>query len=413
MDNHCKCLLVTVDELWLKGKNKTQFISRLKKQVRRTAESFTESSIKLAAEGARLIVECDTGFSETATDRVARLAGISSVALVRSLPSDLELVKKAALEWVLSLSELPKTFRVTARRSYKEFPIKSDDIARQVGGYIYEYFDGKIKVQMKDSDLDIKIFVQKGRIFLSCAQIKGVGGLPVGSNGKMLTLLSGGIDSPVASFLMAKRGIEQGLVFFYARPYVGEEVLEKIVDLAKALKAYLNHGPLYVVPFGDIQQYIAKHCNQAYRTLFFRIYMLKTANVLAGKVGASGVITGDALGQVSSQTLNNLLAVTKCVPEAMVFRPLIGLNKNEIIDYAQKIGTYQTSIIPHDDACSMLAPKRPVTQANLDYCHSFLKEHPIEEMIEAALLETQQYIFNRRGNFRTKPVREAIELLVD
>ena len=247
----------------------------------------------------------------------------------------------------------------------------------------------------------LEVKVMNEEIYLSWEKIPCIGGLPVGTSGHGVTLLSGGIDSPVASYLMARRGMRQTFAFFWAYPYVGEEVKEKILELGKLLSRFQDGLNIHVLPYGDIQNYLAKHCREEYRTLFFRKYMMDTSTYLARRVKAGALVMGDALAQVSSQTLQNMAVLDRSC-KSLVLRPLVGMNKLDIINYAKEIDTFDTSIIPHDDACSMFAPKHPIIKADPEYFKEFVEAHDMHGLIMDCIKKAEVYRYDVKGVYKLK-----------
>ncbi|MCB0422205.1 MAG: tRNA 4-thiouridine(8) synthase ThiI [Bdellovibrionales bacterium] len=389
-------LVLNFDEIWLKGLNRKFYIKILRKNVRKTVQSLMNSEFTYHSEGAKHILEHSEGFSDSVVKALRKIPGICSVSPSIKVTADeeLEAIQKAIAIELENLSEKPKTFRVTTKRTNKKFPLKSMEVSRRVGGWVKAQF--QLTPQMVQPDLEITLRIIEDSVYVSTVTYPGVGGLPVGTSGHMVCLLSGGFDSPVASFLMSKRGVDQTFVFFHAYPFVGDEVVEKIEALTKELSRYQRYAKLFIVPFGTIQKNIADHCKQDYRTILFRAYMIKTANELARRLKAKAIITGDALSQVSSQTIENIAAVD-AVSRLPIFRPLIGFNKLEIINMSKTIETHDISILPHDDACSLFAPKHPVIRADKKYCKEFIAQLPLEEEIQKAIEESQVIYFNKAG----------------
>ncbi|WP_412463120.1 tRNA uracil 4-sulfurtransferase ThiI [Halobacteriovorax sp. RT-2-6] len=393
-----KSLILTVDELWLKGKNRKSYYKKLQTNLSRIFSKYHHTSWKLKNNQQRLVAESEEEFSEELIHRLTSVAGLSSVTPMRACPLDLDYVCDLAVKELSQLSNI-KTFKVQTKRALKQFPKNSDEINRYIATAILK--NTELKVDVKNPDLMVDVKVMNEEIYLSWEKIPCIGGLPVGTSGHAITLLSGGIDSPVASYLMARRGVRQSFAFFYAYPYVGEEVKDKILELGKILSKFQDSFKLYVLPYGDIQNYIAKNCKEDYRTLFFRKYMMDTSAYLARRTKASALIMGDALSQVSSQTLQNMSVLDRSCP-MLVMRPLIGMNKLDIITEAKKIDTFETSIIPHDDACSMFAPKHPVIKAEIKYFMEFCEEHDLSELIKECVNNAEVYQYDIQGNFEKK-----------
>ncbi|AYF44179.1 tRNA sulfurtransferase ThiI [Halobacteriovorax sp. BALOs_7] len=394
-----KSLILTVDELWLKGKNRKNYYRKLQSNLSPIFSKFHHTSWKLKNNQQRLVVESEEPFSDELIDRLRWVPGLSSVTPMRSCPLDLDYVCELAVKEIGALENV-KTFKVHTKRALKQFPKNSDEINRYMATALLKNTDLKVDVRNPDIMVDIKIMNEE--IYLSWEKIPCVGGLPVGTSGHGVTLLSGGIDSPVASYMMARRGMRQTFAFFWAYPYVGEEVKDKIIELGKSLSRFQNDGiKLYVLPFGDIQNYLAKHCKEDYRTLFFRKLMMDASAYLARRVKANALVMGDALAQVSSQTIHNMSVLDRSCP-MLTLRPLVGMNKIDIISYAKEIGTFETSIIPHDDACSMFAPKHPVIKADIKYFMEFMEEHDMHQLIRDCVNNAEVYRYDIEGNFTQK-----------
>ena len=284
------------------------------------------------------------------------------------------------------------TFKVETKRGDKRFPKDSTTISREMGHLILKEFPF-LKVDVKDPQLRVTITIGEQAIYVSTSskKILGIGGQPWGMSGHCVTLISGGFDSPVASYLMAKRGCQQTYIFFYAYPFVGEEVLDKIFDLTKILGPYQRAIKLFVIPFGDFQNLVTQKCKPEYRTLMFRRYMIECAHLLAHELGADALVTGDSLGQVSSQTIHNMAILDGLSHHHPIFRPLIGLNKSEIIQIAREIGTYPVSARPHDDACSLFAPRHPILRPNPTYWERYNREVQLSQDLEECLKQAHVY----------------------
>jgi thiamine biosynthesis protein ThiI len=391
-------ILLNIDELWLKGKNRKLYFEKMKSHIRSLANTYHSDKFSLTNEQQRLALHSDSPFSETLFKRLQDLPGLNSIQPVVKTSLDL---KDAAQVVVADLKEKNHlaTFKVKAKRINKKFSPGSQEINRIIATEILKNTHFKVDVTNPDILLDVK--VMNDCIYISWEKYTAVGGLPVNTSGHCVTLISGGFDSPVASYMMSKRGCKQTFIFFYAYPYVGEEVKEKIVEICQVLSRYQNGCKLYVVPFGEFQNYIAKECREDYRTLLFRKYMIDVASYLAYKSKAQSLVMGDALSQVSSQTMHNMSALDSAC-KRLVLRPLVGMNKIEIISKSQEIGTHDISIRPHDDACSLFAPKHPVTRPDYNYWEEFIKEHGCYDLVKKAYEEAEVYAFDLKGDYVIK-----------
>ena len=391
-----KILVLNVDELWLKGKNRPKYFTALKEHVEEVVKNHHGKSFKLKNESQRLVLRSDNAFEHKLIKSLQKVPGLHSIIPAREVELDYEMLYPVLKEELESWGdELPRTFKVNTRRTFKAFEKNSMEISRHMGHLLLQDFE-HLKVDVKTPQMMVEIRVLPEKFFISTRQYMGIGGLPIGTSGHLVTLLSGGFDSPVASYLMAKRGCRQTFVFFYAYPFVGEEVKDKIIQLTKVLSSFQKNTNLYIVPFGKIQKKIAKTCKEDYRTMLFRKFMVDSANLLANKVRGKALLTGDALGQVSSQTIGNITLIDS-ISKRPVLRPLIGFNKMETIELSKKIGTHDISIIPHDDACSLFAPKHPIIHPDNEYWQKYCQENSFEEELELSLSEAEVYKFDVMG----------------
>ncbi len=402
-------LLLSVDEVWLKGKNRRILLNILKQTLHSVVRAFHGENFTLKLEGPKFALRCQEGFSELIAGELQNIPGLYQIGLCREIACDFDLITPVILEEIDQLPELPKSFRIITKRTEKSFPMNSMEVSRKVGHLIRRHHYG-LPVTMDDPDLTINIRITHERIYIYTKSVKAVGGLPVGTGGHLVTLLSGGFDSPVASFLMSRRGCDQTFIFFHAYPFVGDEVKDKVLSLSRVLSKYQRRGQLFIVPFGDMQSLVAKQCRQGYRTLLFRRYMVEAGEILAKRLQADGLVTGDALGQVSSQTIENISLVERGL-ELPLLRPLLGFCKQEIIDWSRRIGTHDISVRPHDDACAMLASKNPVTRGSSHYWQRFLEEHDFSEQLSGLIDQAEVYVFRKDGQSREYNGKEYIELL--
>ncbi len=378
-------LIVCIDELWLKGKNQPYYIKVLKKQVLRKIKKYHDG-IHYLYRNERMMIECQEDLHPNVIESLRKIPGISVIQPATRVDFDESKLAEVALSMVEDQVKEGMSFGVRVRRTNKKYPTPSMELAKNIGNTIGERYPF-LKVDLNKPDLKVSIKILADGFYIFIKEYRGVGGLPVGTSGHFITLLSGGFDSPVASYLMAKRGCAQTFMFFYAYPFVGDEVLEKIESLMKVLAAYHDKTKLYVIPFGPMQKSISDQCKPAYRTLLFRWNMVKTAALLAKQMNAQGIITGDALGQVSSQTIHNMQAINQATYLPLV-RPLIGMNKQEILSISRLINTHDISVKPYDDACSMFASKNPVIKPFGEYWDRMTQKventKELEELIEKA-----------------------------
>ena len=397
-------LVISVDELWLKGKNQYDYFRAAVTHINAVFKNYHADKFSYRVQSERLYYTSNTFFSEEliqALTLVPGLAYISPCKVLDRLPEEnLENVYEEILKELESFETNPVTFRALVRRVDKKFSQTSVEVGREVGHRVITRYP-LAKVDLKKSEMVIDVRILPKHVSISTQTRKGIGGLPWGTTGSAVTLLSGGFDSPVASYLMSKRGVKQAFVFFHAYPFVGREVVAKIKSLTSQLAKYQRQCHLYIVPFGEIQSLISKECREEYRTLIFRKYMVEISNMLCARIKADALVTGDCIGQVSSQTMQNLHLMYKA-SERIILRPLVGFNKLEIINLANAIGTHDISIIPHDDACSLFASKTPIIVPNIEYWNNWDAEFDISTELEKALDKTEAYSVNLKGEIYKK-----------
>lgn len=383
-----KVILVRYGEIALKGLNKPVFEDRLIKNLKKSLYGL--GKIKVIKSQSRIYIEPeqdDYPFEE-ALILATKVFGIVSVSPVIKIASDFEVIKEHALILIKDLLSRVghKTFKVDAKRGDKRFPMGSPEICSELGGYILENIEG-LTVDVKKPDFTFYLEVREDTYIYSEIH-PAFGGMPTGTNGKAILLLSGGIDSPVAGWMIGKRGVEIDCVHFYSYPYTSERSKEKVIDLAKIMATYCGKINLHIVPFTDIQLHINDKCPEELLTLIMRRAMMIISEKIAEKTGSQALITGESLGQVASQTMHSL-NVTNAVVKMPVFRPLIGMDKNEVIDRARIIGTFETSILPYEDCCTVFVAKHPNTKPKLQLVEKFEENLDLDILIEKALSETE------------------------
>ena len=382
--------LIKYAEIGTKGKNRFMFEDALIKQIR-FALREVDGSFEVTKESGRIYVtaEGDYDYDDT-IEALKRVFGIADICpMVQIDDRDYENLKKHVVEYMDKVyPDKNLTFKVVARRGDKRYPVSSDQINRDMGEAILEAFP-QMRVDVHNPDVLLRVEIrQKVNIF--SLMIPGPGGMPVGTNGKAMLLLSGGIASPVAGYMIAKRGVKIDAVYFHAPPYTSDRAKQKVVDLAKLVARYSGPMDLHVVNFTDIQLYIYEKCPHEELTIIMRRYMMRIAQAIAEKNGAIGLITGESIGQVASQTLQSL-AATNEVCTMPVYRPVIGFDKQEIVDVSEKIGTYETSIQPFEDCCTIFVAKHPVTKPNINVIRNSERhlEEKIDELVKTALETTE------------------------
>ncbi len=379
-----KVYIVRCGEVALKGMNKPYFEKMLSNRIRQALK--THRGVDVRREDGLIVIRTEAHISEDDILKpTLKIFGVDSISPAIEVASDMEAIGLAAIEYMGKLLEQSKisTFKVEAKRADKGFPVKSPDIARQIGGILLAAH-GNLKVDVHQPQCRIYVHVKRGKTFIYEKKISGFGGLPLGTNSKGLVLLSGGIDSPVAAFLMAKRGMYIEAVHFHSYPYTDERALEKVKDLARALTAYCGNIKVHSINLLAIQEEIIQHCPQDEMTILIRRFMMRIANIIAEETSCLMLITGENLGQVASQTAEALV-VTDAVATKPVMRPLIGMDKSEIIEKAKEIGTYDISILPYEDSCTVFLPKHPKTKPQLKAIEKSESRLNIEALIDNAL----------------------------
>lgn len=387
--------LIKYAEIGIKGKNRHLFEEALAQQIK-YALKRCDGEFKVTRTQGRIYVDALSEFDyEETVEELKTVFGVSGICPV--VYAEDEGFEKLAERVVKYMDEVYPdkniTFKVQARRARKNYPMDSMEINRELGGVILDAFP-EIKVDVHKPDVLLNIEIRE-KIYIYSIEIPGPGGMPVGSNGKAMLLLSGGIDSPVAGYMVSKRGVKIDAVYFHAPPYTSDRAKQKVIDLAKQVSRYTGPIYLHIINFTDIQLYIYEKCPHDELTIIMRRYMMKIAEKIAKDTECLGLITGESIGQVASQTIQSL-AVTNEVCTLPVFRPLIGFDKMEIVDISEKIGTYETSILPYEDCCTIFVAKHPVTKPNLNVIkrHEQNLEEKIDELVQTALDTDEMIVVN-------------------
>ena len=382
--------LIKYAEIAIKGKNRYLFEDALVKQMRLALESV-EGDFQVIKEQGRVYVLCPENYDyDEAVEALQRVFGIVGISPVMIFPDQgLEQTKKDVLEYMQArYPDFSGTFKVYTRRAKKSYPVPSMEVSAELGGVILDHFPGA-SVDVHTPELTLSVEIRE-KIYVYSETLPGPGGMPVGTNGKAMLLLSGGIDSPVAGYMIAKRGVKIDAVYFHAPPYTSERAKQKVVDLAKLVAQYSGPIRLHVVNFTDIQLYIYDQCPHEELTIIMRRYMMRIAEHFAKESGCLGLITGESIGQVASQTLQSL-AATNEVCTIPVYRPVIGFDKQEIVEISRKINTFETSIQPFEDCCTIFVAKHPVTKPNLNVIHRSEKklDEKIDQLMKEAIETTE------------------------
>ena len=373
-------LLVRYGEVFLKGQNRPFFLRKLVDHVKAAVQEV-HGHVWLS-EG-RIYVSDYTDQDE-AIRRVSRVFGVHSVSPAIEMEKDsFEAICAQAAKM---MEKKTGTFKVLAKRSDKQYPMDSPTIMREAGGYILDHVP-HLSVDVNHPDHEITIEIRK-LAYLSVDRTMAVSGMPMGTNGKACLLLSGGIDSPVAGFMIAKRGVELCCVHYHSFPYTSERAKEKVLELARILSEYCGKMRVYIVPFTEIQMQIHEKCPENFTTLIMRRYMMRIAEILARKDGAQALITGESIGQVASQTMEALVCTDEVV-SMPVFRPCVGMDKSEIIERAEKIGTMETSSLPYEDCCTVFTPKHPATHPRKELVRRAEEKLDSQALIDAAIEGTE------------------------
>jgi thiamine biosynthesis protein ThiI len=380
-----RILMLRYSEIHLKGLNRPFFERRLMEQI-----NAVLSGLGLCAERKQGRIYVENVSDEQLDKAIARLKkvfGLHSLSVAAVVDKNLEAIYDAACALVKAEVELGKrTFKVVSRRSDKQFPLDSMALNREIGAAVLKGVDG-VKVDVHTPDIMLGVEIRE-RALLYTNEIMCAGGMPTGTNSRAALLLSGGIDSPVAGYMVAKRGVELSAVHFYSFPYTSERAKDKVIALAGLLADYTGSVKLHIVHFTDIQLKIYENCPDTHTTLIMRRLMMRIAQLIAEADGARALITGESIGQVASQTVESL-AVTDDAVTMPVFRPCIGMDKGEIMDLARKIGTYETSILPYEDCCTIFVPRHPVTHPKIEDIRQSEALVDFEPLIADALSKTE------------------------
>ena len=388
-------ILIRYGELSTKGRNRRQFTNRLRDNIRFSFEDVP--TLKLQAERDRMFLRTETEEDmETLLNRLPTVFGIQSFSPVAYAEKDIDAMAQVAISILSELDLEGTTFKVTVKRSDKSFPLETNEIQHLVASQVMRHFDG-LKAQMKHPDYNVRIEILKDGAYISAQTIQGAGGMPVGSNGRSLLMLSGGIDSPVAGYHMLKRGVRLDAIHFHSPPYTSERSLDKVKVLAEKLSHFGATVRLHVIPFTEIQEAIQQQIPKNVSMTTTRRLMLKIADQVREDIGALAIVTGESLGQVASQTLESLTAINE-VTSTPVLRPLIAEDKATIIQLAQEIGTYETSILPFEDCCTIFVPSSPKTKPKLEKVQFYESFESFDDMAMKAVSNREVYRFPEKKN---------------
>ncbi|WP_078555500.1 tRNA uracil 4-sulfurtransferase ThiI [Bacillus alkalicellulosilyticus] len=377
-------ILIRYGELALKGKNRTEFEKTLKSNIKQVIKPFSQCKIERTF--GRMMIELNGEPVEPIIEKLSHVFGIHSFSVAMKVENDLEAIKAAALQAIKDKEDV-KTFKVSSRRAFKTFPIESQKLNHYIGSHILINTDG-ITVDVHKPDVEVKVEVRETATYITCGNIPGAGGLPVGTGGKVMLMLSGGIDSPVAGYLAMKRGLKINAIHFHSPPFTNERAKQKVMDLTKILTQFGGTIHLHLVPFTELQKAIHEKIPSNFAMTIMRRMMLRISERIATEQKSLGITTGESLGQVASQTLHSMNTINE-VTNLPVIRPLVTMDKLEVIQIAEKIGTYETSILPFEDCCTIFLPPQSKTRPKREHANKYEANFDYESYIEEALQQTE------------------------
>lgn len=380
-------IIIRYCEIHLKGKNRGYFEKMLKDNIKK---SIKDINCTFTAMHSRYLIENFDDFDyDLITERLQKIAGIHTYSKALVVANDFEAIVEAAVELC---KDKQGSFKVNTNRADKTFSPNSMETSRLLGGRLLEKYFDSLEVDVKNPDFTIYVDIREdGKTFVYTDVVHCMSGMPVGSAGKGLLLISGGIDSPVAGYLTCKRGMKLDCLHFHSFPYTGEAAKEKVIDLTKKIGEYNGGINLYVVSFTKIQEAIHEHCPEEFMITMMRRFMMRIAERLSQKIGSQAIITGESLGQVASQTIESITS-SNSVVTMPVLRPLIMSDKNDIIEISKKIGTYETSILPYEDCCTVFLPKFPVIRPNLERVKKVESKLDVYGLIEEAMANIEKIV---------------------
>jgi thiamine biosynthesis protein ThiI len=376
-------ILIKMGEIVLKGLNRKTFENALIKNIKYSVSKLGQFNLKNAQSTITLEPLDDNVNIDEVIIKVSKIFGIAAFNRACVVEKQISEIEKAAVEYLKDELTLAKTFKVEAKRSDKAFPMKSPEICNQVGGYILSNFNN-LKVDVHNPEVTVIVEIRDFGAYIHTQAIKGAGGIPVGTGGKAAILMSGGIDSPVAAYMMAKRGVKLTAIHFESPPYTSERARKKVITLVDKLSSYCQNIKTIIVPFTKIQEEIKRSCPEDFFTIIMRRIMVIIAQRIAEKEGCQALVTGESLGQVASQTLSAICCVDE-VSNMPILRPLIGMDKDEIVTISRKIDTFETSILPYEDCCTVFTPKHPRTRPVLKFIKLAHQKINFDDLIEEAI----------------------------
>ena len=378
-----EAILIKTGEIALKGLNRHTFEQILVKNIRFRLKKFGKVNITKSQSTIRVEPKEENMDFDEMAQAISKIFGISAFSRTLVTKKNLDVIKQEAVEYLKDQLPYVQTFKVEAKRSDKQFPYTSPQLQQELGGALLEAYP-HLKVDVHHPQLTVTVEIRDEHAYVHGAQTPGAGGMPVSSSGKAMVLISGGIDSPVAAYMMAKRGLLLHAIHFQSPPYTSDQALEKVETLCKIVSQYSGRIQFHCVPFTEIQEAIREHCPEELFTLIMRRLMMEIAQRESEKYELQALITGESLGQVASQTIG-ALGVTDAVAHMPVFRPLIGMDKEEIIQISRQIGTFETSILPYEDCCTVFTPRHPKTKPNLKVVEEAQNAFDFEPLIQRAM----------------------------
>ena len=376
-------ILLKLGEIVLKGLNRKSFEQKLMSNVRRRLEPVGKFRVYCLQSTVYVEAEEDGADMDAAFEALKKVFGVIKLSRAAACEKDKDAIANLAIEYLREDMERVRSFKVESKRSDKSFPMTSIELSQYVGGLLAEAYPN-VQVDVHEPELTVHLEVRDLAAYVHATPVPGAGGMPVGSNGVAVTLLSGGIDSPVSTYMIAKRGVRLIPVHFFSFPYTSQQAKDKVVELGRQLTEYCGRMTLEVVPFTHIQEEIRDKCPEEYFTLIMRRFMMRIAKRIADANGAKAVVTGENLGQVASQTME-AMASTQAVIDMPVLQPLIGMDKEEIVTLARKIGTFETSILPYEDCCTVFTPRHPRTHPKLKDVEAAESALDIDALVDEAV----------------------------
>ena len=376
-------ILLKLGEMVLKGLNRRSFEDKLQANIYRRLNNLGQFRVYTRQSTTYVEPMTDACDMDGAWEALTRVFGVVGLSRARACEKDKDAILAAAREYLGGRLSAARTFKVETKRADKAFPMTSIQLSQYVGGELDELYPD-LKVDVHNPELTVHIEVRDYAAFVHADPEPGAGGLPVGINGRAVSLLSGGIDSPVSSWMMARRGVELEMVHFVSPPYTSQQAQDKVLELAQLLTTWCGRMLVHIVPFTEIQEEIRRKCPEEYFTLIMRRFMMRLAEAVARRAGARALITGESLGQVASQTMD-ALAVSDQVCTLPVLRPVIGMDKTEIIAISRRIGTFDTSVLPYEDCCTVFTPRHPKTHPHLDEVLAYEQALDTEGLMERAM----------------------------